>query len=1512
MSFKTILTFIKFIAISFFVFFSINTAEAQESFPADSVKFIKKIDDFMSNTKDKDKAKKFFDELEKEWKEGVLVEKYRQDIYKLTNKMLERKARPYPHFETFFGIMIAFAKSEQSEDNYQVWVDFFSEMLDNKRLSMAKLDRFLDNSLHLIESNSLFKNTIVEWRTSSPDFKIQKVDDDLQVTVEHIDLTCFAKGDSTQIFNISGQFKFEEMIFNGKGGLVTWERSDVNKDSIYALLDNVKLDLKKSEYIIDTVLFYNKYYFTEPLYGQLHDKVVNTKSTDKLSYPKFDSFTKHFEMKDIFKDVNYSGGFSMQGSQFYGSGSKESPANLQFYRKDTLVLTARTQMFIFKPEQVLSSNASVTFKLEDDSIFHPGLKFNFGIKSRIVTLTRDKENIGRAPYINTYHNVDMMVGKLVWDMSKPKLQMEPGPIQKVAYFESADFYSVEKYFEIQKMDDVNPLVAVRSFVKRNGNYNEFYASEFADYMRMSEPAIHKYLLGLAFDGFITYDLDNDRVTVKEKLYHYLRASVGDKDYDVIGFISNTEGKNAEISLLTNELKLYGCDQIFLSDSQDVVVFPKNGEVRLKKDRDFSFDGQVNAGLFYFYGSNFEFSYKNFKIDFNNVERLQMHVKSYDQYDKYGEPILIPVQTPFHNIKGDLLIDKPFNKSGVKPSPEYPIFNSKKESYAYWDNPNIQNGAYKKDDFYFQVYPYSFDSLDNLERNSLVFDGYFNSANILPGFEEQLRLRPDYSLGFVRQTPPQGYPVYQGKGNLTGTTDLSNAGLLSEGELRYLTSVTKSRKMTLLPDVLKADESKFDNTKTLGPPEFPWVNAEQSHVDWYAYKDSLVTESVDIPIKMYNDQTTLVGATILQPTGMSGWGLVDLVTAELISEMFRFKENTFDADTSGFNLKTAGAEDFDFKTNNVNAHIDFNERKGIFKSNGEASFVEFPQNQYICFMDQFTWYMDNEVLEMSASEKAQATIKSNEDLGPIMEDDVELSGSQFISVHPRQDSLNFIAPTATYNMRTKLISAKDVKYIRVADAVIYPVDGVVEVEKHAVMRTLENSRIIANSATRYHTIFNAATNIYGRKEYTSSGDYNFYNEDSLKQVIHFDVVGVDSTMQTYGRGKIGVTENFTFNPYFAYNGKVYLYSNNQNLTFAGYTKISHECERTKPQWVKFKSDIDPKDIFIPVTPPIENINESILHASLMITNDSAHIYPAFLSPHEKYSDTELIPTEGYLIYDKQDGKYMIGSKDKLEEPSLPGNLVSLHHTVCNFYGEGRVGLGTDFGRFSVKSAGNINQNAVGESTVLNLVMFLEFYFNDKCLNIMAKDLSASGEGYAPEDVYYKGITEIVGREEAEEYIANLSMGSNKKYPKSLETGLLISEVKLKWDPAKKRYNSDGPIGIGSILKKQVNRLLDGHLQVIKKRSGDEFFLYLEVDENTWYYFHMAHNVLKAVSSNEEFNTVLRTMKPADRKLKAEKDQASYSFFPSTEGLKKKFLKQFEEGASEEGDEEDETAPEEEHF
>jgi hypothetical protein len=238
-----------------------------------------------------------------------------------------------------------------------------------------------------------------------------------------------------------------------------------------------------------------------------------------------------------------------------------------------------------------------------------------------------------------------------------------------------------------------------------------------------------------------------------------------------------------------------------------------------------------------------------------------------------------------------------------------------------------------------------------------------------------------------------------------------------------------------------------------------------------------------------------------------------------------------------------------------------------------------------------------------------------------------------------------------------------------------------------------------------------------------------------------------------------------------------------------------------------------------------------------------------------------------------------------------------------HGEGTIHLGEKWGQFDVKTAGYVNQNATAEKTSLEMVMFLKFFFNNKCLNIMADDLNKATEGTDMNDpVYFKGITEILGTEKVQEYISNLNLGSLKKYPKEFEKGIVFSNLKMQWNPETQSFISKGLISIGSVLKNQVNKMIKGVVEIEKKRRSDKVYIYLEVDESTWYYFQYGRGVLRVISSNDEFNTTLRNLKPDDRKQKVKKGEKPFSYYPTTAAFKKKYLKKFEK--KEEGNEEEE--------
>ncbi|MDP1744638.1 MAG: hypothetical protein Q8L90_03615, partial [Bacteroidota bacterium] len=689
---------------------------------------------------------------------------------------------------------------------------------------------YLEMSENLFASNTFYKSAVVEFASSNNNYKFEY--DSVPIIIfPSLNLRCFNnQNDSGIVYNTKGIYYPYTGVFIGNEGKVNWVRTGLEENMVWAELKKYRISLKTSGFTADSVMFYNNYYFKKPLLGRLTEKVVSERGSN-ISYPRFDSYSKRMQIPDIAKDVDYDGGFSMRGSKFLGSGSKEEDASLIFKREGKKFLIVGAKTIGITKDKLSTESANIKFYFDKDSITHPSVNMKFMVGTRMLSLIRTNNGISKSPYLNSFHKIDMFFEELSWKIDDPKidLKMLVGNSTEDALFESSTYFRSYLFDRLKGMDPINPLIQMRDFVKKNGNSRDFSGNEYARYLKFSPNDVLPNLVRLSTLGLITYDTEDDEVHVNEKLYEYIAFRSAKLDYDVIQFPSVARGAtNASINLLNYDMTVFGVRQVFMSDSQSVTIYPSEQKIILKKNRDFTFGGVVHAGRFDFFGKEFSFDYNKFIIELKNVDSLRLTVKSREP-DAYGEFPLVKVKTVIEKINGNLEIDNPDNKSGVKPFPKFPIFNSFKDSYAYYSKKQIQNGKYPKDKFYFHLDPFTIDSLDNFSNEGLIFKGEMVTADIFPVFRESLKLQQDYSLGFITQSPAAGYPVYGGKGTYNSAIKLSNQGLKGAGTLSYVTSVATSNDFIFYPDSTKAIAQVFDIKEQKTKPEFPKIHGENVKV-----------------------------------------------------------------------------------------------------------------------------------------------------------------------------------------------------------------------------------------------------------------------------------------------------------------------------------------------------------------------------------------------------------------------------------------------------------------------------------------------------------------------------------------------------------------------------------------------------------------------------------------------------------------------------------------------------------
>jgi hypothetical protein len=1137
---------------------------------------------------------------------------------------------------------------------------------------------------------------------------------------------------------------------------------------------------------------------------------------------------------------------------------------------------------------------SISFYINKDSITHPYASLEYVFKSKSATVTRPREALGQSPFSNSYQKLDMYVETLYWTMGDSLIRLGSlhGSSVTQAQFQSLNYMDIEAYRGLQGTGSRNPADLAADYAYKVDEMR-FDAAKLATGMMLTMDDAKPIFYNMANLGYIRFDPVAGKVDILDKLFMTVNGMRGKSDYDDIVFLSDTKNApggerfNALVNVKSADMKINGLQRVTLSDAQFVKIYPDSTtSVTVHKDRAMTFGGIIAAGSTEYFGKVFTFDYTKFKLDL--VECDSMRIRVWPFAEQKGQVRLTSV---IEDIAGVIQIDDPSNKSGSnKKFHDFPKLKMTKETYVYYDK--IYRGVYNRNDFKFIIKPFEMDSLDNFDRDFLAFDGTLKSAGIFPDFNEKLKVMRDYSLGFTRKIPEGGVEMYKDKSMFKNTMTLSSKGLQGDGKIEFLTSTAISDAFTFFPDSTAGIAHTYENIEATKPKEVPKVHGTNVYVKYIPSEKILTASNVDPknPLKFFaNDDATLRGRVILSPEGITGRGKMYFGNGILSARRFTYTTDRIKSDTSQFELISGDLGDLMMDTKNLIADVDFDKREGKFKSNGANDPVVFKDNQYIAYMDEFKWFMDMDDIELA--KKSGLTIESSEFERP-----------NFYSTHPKQDSLSFMAPFARFNVNTRDITCTKVPFIDVADARIVPDSGKVIIHKKAKLETLYNAQIYANNVTKNHLIVNATVDINAKRSYLAKGDYFYKDENDKPFKIHFAKIEPDTSYQTYARGKIEQSENFSMSPNFAFYGDVEMFASNKFLIFDGATRIAHNCTAIERSWLNFRAEVDPMSIFIPIGDNLKDLDGNPIGAGLVWSVEEEKVYATFLSMKGSKDDFEVMTAKGFLHYNKGAKEYRISNMEKLEDVSLPGNYISLHSDLCLVSGDGRINIEEGLGQVKLNTVGSVNYNIANNAMSFSGAMGIQFPFIE---NATSRKYNKFKNSTGLEDLnigstfYKKALNEIIGLAEADKIEADLSIRGNirGRFPDALVSPMFIGDINLKWNAEEGVFMNDGKIGIINVGKDFVLKYYTGYVVVKPSRgSGREkvrntVSMYIEVDENSWYFYEYAGGDLFVVSSDSDFMKALTDGKEDTRKFKGEKGMADMTIRPLSDRSRVSRLKRY---------------------
>lgn len=1420
------------VSLIFLLFLNPIWAQRPNSFSFDQSVFINEFEAFIATAPKRD-VKDLGEEFSGYYRAGKFTAAQKTQIVRLCNEMLNAGCAISPEFEYYLATINALVSN-----NYLTKFDGWHKTLSvSLKKSRDDFQKFLVVSKNVFAENMLLKLGGYTWVTSTAEADLVIEKDQPLFLFKNLHLFCYTPGDTFELYNTSGKFIPSKNLWIGKGGRIDWTRVGLDSNKVYAIIKNYQIELNDGELVADSSMFYNLELSAKPMLGKVKDKPMGKSQGEKSIYPQFEGYFATFTGASYGK-AKFKGGFGMRGALVIGKGNTEQKAELWFSFKNKPFLRVQSPEFFVRENRISVEKAEITIFLDKDSIYHPQLSFNYLIDKDKVSLYRDnKMGISSAPFMDNYHNMEFYVDEIRWDLNSPKIELDNIAGDVPARFESINYFRDIIYEKIGGVLSYNPLQRIKKYCE-DYDVKSFHIESYAKQFKSNVADIRIQMIDLNDKGFINFDAAKNMVYVKRKLIDYVNAHNGKTDYDAISFNSLISAiPNAHISLINYDLVVQGVPKFYFSDSQNVYILPRDQVVTIKKNRSMDFSGKLRAGMADIYGNNFAFDYNGFKIRLNNVDSL----KFLYQDDSLG--MLMHVKSVIQNIYGTLEIDYPYNKSGRRRYPKYPVFTSDVSSKVYYDYPTTMKGTYNRERFYFEVDPFTLDSLADLNLYTLALGGTFVSGGILPDMKQSIYLQPDKSLGFyIPNDEVTKYSLYGAKGHAIMDLRLSNDGLVGDGTLSYLASRSSSHRFEFMLDSMNSNSYMFENDRT---SLFPTVIKSPNVFNhWIPYQDTMFITNKGEPMKIAYDGAKLYGTIILTPKAMKARGNMDIEGGILEANIFELKPVEVLSEDAIFKQKDPkDTTKIAFQTDKVNAYVNLEKKYAEFTYNNFPGINNhFKLNNYSGSFQKLKWDMLPKTLEFT---------------GPVNTQRAD-AASYLISNKPSQDSLKYAAGSVFLTLNDYVMRVGKIPYVIIADSKVFPDSGNAVVRENAEMDMLLNAKIKADTLNQYHEIEKVTIKINGRTDCTGAGTYTYFDAKKKPQKFYLDQIYVAQKKFLEGKTLIPDSINFEIGPKVGFRGNAILHSYDKNMEYNGFFRALHQQFMPKTDWFKAAETINPDSVYLNVPAQLTNLSRQALTNGFYVSNDSSHVYPALFARKRNTSDLELMKCEGTFTYNEKFDEFRLGPYDKVFGNARKGNFIAMSESKKLVYGEGRFNFGFNTKGFNVNSAGYGTYSIKDTTYGMRISMIIDMVLPSQALKLMVDSITeqsnAAGTNYFDKRVVNLSIPELVDEKVLKRLADDASEELNSKNMSDLEKTFFFTDVQLVWDQGKRAFVNNGELGLRSIERNLVERKIKGILQIKKTRGGDEFILY--INQGSWYYFRYQKGIMAVVGSDPLFNEAMK--------------------------------------------------------
>lgn len=1278
------------------------------------------------------------------------------------------------------------------------------------------------------------------------------------VILKGIDLKFVSSSDSANILNTEGKMELLGNTFVGKGGRFTWEHLKISPEKLYAEFTEYTLKVNKPNFLAEDASLTYPEVLKQPVKG-LFEYQSESKSNRAPQFPVFQSYESGYTLNILaVKGLTLTGGVTLRGKTVTTASLNNGLSRMELQGNAVKKFLAQSREFVYKDSAFTSKVANVSLFQRRDSIYHPGVSVNYNVKENKLTLLQGKGGFKKSPFSASYFNIDFYADKIEWPLDSAEMDISIliAGNRVPALFESSEYFNEYRYTSLSGLYNFHPLQLVVTY-SRKARQKTFYVNEVADRMKIDQKTLSGAMQLLMENGFLSYDEVSGRIDLLPKSYHYVDSNWGKKDFDNLKISSISSGTpNGKLNLEDGTLTIRGVENFEINEKLGVRVKPDSGIVVLKENRDIIFNGIVYAGNFEYVGVDFEMDYDSFLISMPQIDKIQFNLKSKSKRSDSEK-----LQNQLVETAGVLYINKPNNKSATKDYPSYPAFNATKGATVYFLGDEILGGVYDKT-LYFNIPPFSIDSVSSSDPNSIAFEGQFHSGGLFPVFEEKLRVMPDKSLGFEHPLPDEGIDLLEGTARFYGEIKLDNKGLRGGDKIEFLSTTLNSPNFTFFKDSIvgAGTYAKMMPGDQEGA-SFPDMEIANFDMRWLTSKDSLYLTNKSEPFKMYGETASLDGRAVITERGMYGEGELRTRKSITKSDKYSFKEQSYGARFADFMIQS---DDTIPSLASDNVKLQFDLAANVATINpeieGDAA-LNFPYTSYKTSIPSAVWKLDEKKVLMQKPA------------------DVDIRNSYFYSTNPEQDSLVFNATDAVYDIEQLSLNVSGIPFIQVADAKITPDEGKIVIGQNAAMSQLKNATLSLDTLTAYHSLYDGEIDIISRKKFEGDATYRYVNSvgDTFSiKMGKFTLEPVPNpekgkaNLRTVSSGDVVQEDRMLISPGMYYKGDVTMYADKPALDLKGYVQLDLKNIPNYNTWIQYNSDGSAKEVVFDFDKSVTEMGNP-LQAGIHFDGQTNELYATFTNDKRDLTDQDFFVPSGLLSYKASEDQFLIQNKDKSLGISYAGKYFAYNEKEQKVAFEGPLNFIKANENVGIKTAGSGSGDLLKQEFVFNVMLTTEFSLPNGLTPVIGNDMlevvQRLGLPEATKDLdrLLPKLAEIAGNSAAKKYEEAIF---NDYVPlhsisNSLTKTLNITNLDLKWSVENSAWYSVGKIGFSNTGATDVNANIDGFVEINKNDIGTSLKIFLQVSPSCWYFFQYEENHLIFFSSNPVANDIV------DKKSKATK-------------------------------------------